>query len=152
MSDSSHLLQDIGLELRRASWRPVYRVRATIGPAASGRREIDLATASGDDNLGQAVIMRLLTPRGELAELGHPAYGSRVHELIGERNTDTLRELLRLYILEALAMEPRIDEIVQLEVRPHSQIRSLVEVTLLVRPVGRSRALTIGPFNLELES
>src|SRR5690606_10108778 len=47
-------------------------VRAVLG--ARGR---DLARASGLDNLTQAIANRLKTRRGELAELGHPSYGSR---------------------------------------------------------------------------
>ena len=54
--------------------------------------------------------MRLLTPRGELAELGHPEYGSRLHELIGSPNSETRRSLAKLFVLESLAQEPRIDE------------------------------------------
>ena len=51
----------------------------------------DLRTVDGRDNLAQAVINRLLTRQGELAALGHPRYGSRLHELIGEPNNVRIR-------------------------------------------------------------
>ena len=64
--------------------------RATTLPAAAGAHTLlDYSTLDGRDNLAQAIVMRLLTPRGELAELGHPEYGSRLNELLGAPNTET---------------------------------------------------------------
>src|SRR3954447_18132522 len=57
-----------------------------------------LAAVAGRANLAQALIVRLLTPRGSLAGLGHPAYGSRLGELVGRRNDVTARNLARLYV------------------------------------------------------
>jgi phage baseplate assembly protein W len=86
--------------------------RQGVWPAAR-----DLTTASGRANLAQALVLRLLTRRGELALLGHPEYGSRHHELIGEPNTDTKRNLLKLHVLECLSQEPRV-RVERLDVRP----------------------------------
>ncbi len=94
--------------------------------------------------------MRLLTPRGELAALGHPEYGSRLHELIGRQNTETTRNLVKLHILESLAAEPRIEEVVELAVTPAPGTRERVNVLLQVRPVGETAVVAIGPFTLEL--
>ena len=69
----------------------------------------DLGTVDGRENLAQALILRLLTPRGALADLGHAGYGSRLHELLGERKTEALRHLCRAYVLEAVAQEPRVE-------------------------------------------
>src|SRR5918995_1791759 len=98
-----HLLTDIGLTLRRSELRPVYTV-ATERRRIPGRPErfVDVGGVDGRENLGQAIIMRLLTPRGELSELAHPDYGSRLHELIGRQNTETTRNLVKLFILESL--------------------------------------------------
>src|ERR1043165_7814825 len=57
---------------------------------------IDLAIVKERDNLGQALVVRLLTSLGSLAPLGHPQYGSRLLELIGKRNDATTRNLARL--------------------------------------------------------
>src|SRR5512141_1120287 len=69
----------------------------------------DLALLSGRENLAQALLIRLLTPVGTLAGLGHAAYGSRISELIGRRKTEELRNLCRAYVLEAVAAEPRVE-------------------------------------------
>jgi len=60
-------------------------------------RTLDLATQTGLANLVQSLIVRVLTERGELTALGHPNYGSRHHQLIGEPNTVSNRNLIKLY-------------------------------------------------------
>lgn len=88
----------------------VPRPRAVPRPKPGEPRELfDLATITERENLAQALILRLLTPRGSLAQLGHAAYGSRLHELIGERKTEPLRNLCRAYVLEVVAQEPRVE-------------------------------------------
>jgi phage baseplate assembly protein W len=112
VADDASLLTDVALELRHAQLRPVYGAkteRRSIAVAQGPRTVVDLATTAGRPNLGQAIAMRLLTPRGELAELGHPEYGSRLHELIGVPNTETRRSLTKLFVLESLAQELRIE-------------------------------------------
>jgi phage baseplate assembly protein W len=146
-----HLLTDIRLELLDRRLRPVYRAaeRETRAPGRPGLRA-DLAVVSGRANLAQAVIMRLLTPRGELAALGHDEYGSRLHELIGRQNTELTRNLVKLYVLDALQFEPRIEDGVEVTVQADPVTRSRVNVELRVRPVGATDTVTIGPFTLEL--
>jgi phage baseplate assembly protein W len=82
----------------------------------SVRREVDLAVVAGADNLSQALLLRLLTPRGALEPLGHPEYGSRLYTLIGELNSETNRNRARLFVLEAIAQEPRIRQVLALSV------------------------------------
>jgi phage baseplate assembly protein W len=110
----------------------------------------DIGIVRGRDNLGQAVILRLLTPRGELAELGHPEYGSRLHELIGNLHTATTRNVARLFILESLQQEPRIAKVTAVEVTAAPGLRDAVRVLLQIRPVAATEIVTIGPFTLEL--
>lgn len=79
-------------------------------PEPPGAREVtDLDVLTGRENLAQALTLRLLTPRGALADLGHATYGSRLGELIGQRKTEALRGLCRAYILEAVREEPRVE-------------------------------------------
>ena len=146
-----HLLTDLRLELLHRRLRPLYRAgeREVRAPGRPDRR-LDLAVVSGRDNLGQAIVMRLLTPRGELAALGHPEYGSRLHELIGRQNTELTRNLVKLYVLDALQFEPRIERGVDVDVQADPATRSRVNVGLRVRPVGATETVTIGPFTLEL--
>lgn len=79
-------------------------------PEPPGAREVtDLEVLTGRENLAQALTLRLLTPKGALADLGHATYGSRLGELIGQRKTEALRGLCRAYILEAVREEPRVE-------------------------------------------
>jgi phage baseplate assembly protein W len=148
---TTHLLRDLAVHAVHRELRPVYRVTET---PALPRRAWDFTPREGLENLAQAVILRLLTPRGELAALGHPEYGSRVHELIGRENTTTHRNLLKLHILEALKNEPRIAKVAELVVAPSPGTRSTVDVLLRVLPQGAPAGalLTIGPFAIELAS
>jgi len=152
MAGDRHLLTDIRLKLRDAQLRPVYTVDLDHRrvPTQSGLLE-DLGTVQGVENLGQAVLLRLLTPRGELAELAHPDYGSRLHELIGRTNTATTRNLVKLFILESLKQEPRIATIETVTVTPNPGRRDRVDVLIRVKPMAATTSVTIGPFTLELE-
>ena len=75
MAQDQHLLTDIDLDLMHQEFRPVYTFgsKRSRGPGGKGLT-VDLATVGGRKNLTQAIIMRLLTTRGELAPLGHPLY------------------------------------------------------------------------------
>lgn len=147
------LLTDIRLDLRHSELRPVYEVARDRRRVASrtGLHD-DIGVVHGLDNLHQAVFLRLLTPLGELAPLGHPEYGSRLHELIGDRNSETRRNLARLFILQALVREPRVEQVVKVETGVDPAHREGVRVTLHVRPAGETHIVRIGPFVLELEA
>jgi phage baseplate assembly protein W len=104
----------------------------------------DLATVGDRTNLAQAILNRLLTRKGELTQLGHPDYGSRLHTLIGELNTTRMQGFATLYIRECLAQESRIQTVKQLTFAPPSRgiDRNVMEVTITVQPVGQSEDLT----------
>lgn len=99
-------------------------------------RALDLTTVEGKANLVQSLIVRLMTERGELEALGHPDYGSRHHRLIGEPNTEGNRNLIKLYVLECLRQEPRLEAIQRVEVKPgegrENRAKVVVNVTILV--------------------
>jgi phage baseplate assembly protein W len=133
---------DLHLRLLHHTLRPVYTV-ATRGN--------DLAVVGGAGSLAQALIIRLLTPRGEMAALGHPDYGSRLNELIGQPNTATRRNLATLYVLEALRDEPRVAKVTSVEVTTVPGTGSLVRITVRLQPAGTGGELVVGPFELELQ-
>ena len=119
---------------------------------APGLRDVaDLAVIDGLDNLTQAIANRLKTRRGELTPLGHPNYGSRHHELIGEPNVPRTWNLVKLYILEALRDEPRIEKVLQATVAPdHQPPRDTVRIELTVLLVGVPTPVDlVVPFSLE---
>lgn len=151
MAEPANMLIDLELTERDARFRPVYAVRSArrTFPGRPAPTE-DLATVSGYRNLAQAVIIRLLTPRGELAPLGHPEFGSRLHELVGKPNNTAHRALMKLFILDSLSAEPRIKPGTKVAIEPLRGTFDAVAVTLDVSPVGDSSTVTIGPFTLEL--
>ena len=65
----------------------------------------DIALAVGNDNLIQALTMRLRVRRGELAPLAWPDYGSRLHELIGEPDLPRTRLKAQVFAREAVEAE-----------------------------------------------
>jgi len=103
----------------------------------------DLATVSGWENLEQALWLRLGVPQGDLAHLGHPAYGSRLHLLIGRLVTPETIALARAYVREALRREPRITAITSLEVHPDPTQPGTLAIQLQVQPVGKADPLDL---------
>lgn len=75
----------------------------------------DLATVSDGELLVQALTLRLICVRGELARLGHPRYGSKLHTLIGQSRHRENLGLLRRYVRKALLAEPRVQEVRRIE-------------------------------------
>ena len=109
-----------------------------VAPRVAGLRTTEsagLATVSGRANLAQALILRLLTPRGSLAALGHAGYGSRLVELVGRRNDVPTRNLARLFVVEALSQEPRAT-LRDLTVDTDPDSPDVVRISFAVLPVG----------------
>lgn len=114
----------------------------------SGRT--DLARLAGVDNLKQALLLRFLTPVGELALLGHRDYGSRLHTLIGERNNETNRNRAKLYVLEALSAEPRVQEVLAVDVLSRRSEPTRLDVHVSVKVLDHDAPLNlVFPFFLE---
>lgn len=120
----------------------------------------DVRTVSGTSNLEQAILHRLRTRKGELKDLGHPNYGCEMYTLIGEPNNEMTRGLLRLMVMDALRQEPRIKEIVNVEVRPRRLRKasdkldveglSSVDIDVFVKALGTNEVQQANMmFNLE---
>lgn len=115
-------------------------------------RAVDLSVARGRANLVQSLILRLKTERGELAALGHADYGSRHHALVGELNTEANRNLVKLYVLEALRQEPRLESVVKIEVRPGEgrENRDKVDINVTARVRASAEPLNlVVPFSFQ---
>jgi len=91
----------------------------------------DLQTVQDVQNLQQALLLRFITRQGALAALGHPDYGSRLYTLIGQLNTGTNRNRAKLFVLEALAAEPRVASVVSVDVTSGARDRIDISVSLL---------------------
>lgn len=106
---------------------------------------VDLDTARGEQSLRQALILRLLTPVGTLSELGHSRYGSRLGELVGEPNTETNRLRARAFVLQAVAQERRVAEVVDLRVTlPADGATDRIAISFRVRLVDGGDPVDLG--------
>ena len=158
MADENFLGQDFALgfiadEEGRVGAGPHSQVdlqeslRTDVNP-----QTVDLGVVSGRANLIQSLIMRLKTERGELAPLGHPDYGSRHHRLVGELNTEANRNLIKLYVLECLRQEPRLEAITKIAVQPGEgrENRDKAEINVSVKLKGVPDTLNlVVPFSFQ---
>ncbi|MEL6940300.1 MAG: GPW/gp25 family protein [Cyanobacteria bacterium J06598_1] len=145
------MLSSQDLSLTRRQTNQVTTDRNTVDLQ---NRQRDLAVVNGRENLTQALLNRLHTRQGELTALGHPDYGSRLYQLIGELNNQRTRTRTELYVRESLAQEPRISEIIDIQFRPTAQsptieARTTLVMTITVQPVDDETLLTLD-FSLNL--
>ena len=111
---------------------------------------VDLDTLSDADNLVQALLLRFLTPQGDLAVLGHPNYGSRLHDLIGELNTETTRNRAKLFTLQALADEPRVAKVLSLRATTSRKNPTQIDIDVRLLAIDSDTPLNlVFPFFLE---
>jgi phage baseplate assembly protein W len=110
----------------------------------------DLQLLSGVGNLQQALLLRFLTPLGELAQLGHSDYGSRLYELIGELNNDTNRNKAKLFVLLALAGEPRVQQVLDVTVTQNKANRDQMDISVTLKAIDSDTPLNmVFPFFLD---
>lgn len=121
------------------------RVRPPFGALAEAATEaLDLEVVSGRENLAQALVLRLLTPVGSLTALGHAGYGSRLQELIGRGKDDATRNMARVFVLEAVAAEPRVrSTAVSLQFHPEQETADSLVFTLVVAPVDGGEPVAV---------
>lgn len=135
------------LDIRKSSRDPGHDL-TTI--RRQGISEVDLETLSYAENMIQALFLRFLTPSGELAVLGHPEYGSRLSDLIGELNNETTRNRAKLFVLEALAAEPRVQEVLSVAVTQNKRDPVQMDIALSLRIIESDTPLNlVFPFFVE---
>jgi Gene 25-like lysozyme. len=112
--------------------------------------KVDLEILEGLENLKQALLLRFLTPAGELAQLGHPNYGSRLFELIGELNTVTNRNRAKLFVLQALVAETRVKKVLTVNVTQNKRDRTQIDIEISLEAIDSDTVLNlVFPFFLE---
>jgi phage baseplate assembly protein W len=79
----------------------------------------DIALATGNDDIVQALALRLRVRVGELALLGWPDYGSRLHELIGEPDLPRTRLKAQAFARAAIEADPRVAKVDAVEMDVH---------------------------------
>ena len=72
--------------------------------------------------------------------------------MIGEPNVERTRNRIKLYVLQALRHEPRIERVLSAEVRPdHDPPREVVRITIEAKLIGEQVPLNlVVPFSLEV--
>ena len=108
----------------------------------------DLGLARGNENIIQALTLRLRVRRGELAPLGWPSYGSRLHELIGEPNINRVHVRLMAYARSAIEEDPRVAEVSGISASPSG--RDTVRLTMEIRLIEEPNPLNM-VFDFDLE-
>jgi phage baseplate assembly protein W len=103
----------------------------------------DLGVARGNDNIAQALSLRLQVRQGELAPLGLPNYGSRLHELIGAPNQRRTQIKLLAFARTALEADPRVQKINQIGARVLPGDRNVVRLDIELLLIDQPH-----PFNL----
>ena len=110
----------------------------------------DLDTVENEDNLAQAITVRLSTDEGELYDIGHADYGSHLYEVIGEVNNETTRKRIEALVRECLFQEPRIKEVVSVSVLIAKKDPQRLDIEITVLPINSSTYLSLSyPFRLE---
>jgi phage baseplate assembly protein W len=113
----------------------------------SQTQNTDLQTLQDAENLQQALLMRFLTRQGELSKLGHPDYGCRLYTLIGELNTPVNRNRAKLFVLESLGAEPRVEQVISVDVTAGARDR--IDIRVVLRAIGNDNPLNfVFPFFL----
>jgi phage baseplate assembly protein W len=120
-----HLLHDLRFENDRFAGNDLLLTKR----AATG--QVDLDVVQDVENVQQALLLRFLTHVGDLAVLGHADYGSRLYTLIGEPNTAANRNRAKLFVLEALAAEPRVQQVVSVVVTAGARDRIDIAVSIV---------------------
>lgn len=112
-----------------------YAEGLDLGQTGTGFAGGDLALARGNDNIVQALTMRLRVRKGELAPLGWPDYGSRLHELIGEPNLARTHFKLQAFARQAIEADPRVLEVVEVRTATlpgeRDTVRLMAEIKLI---------------------
>ncbi|WP_020394488.1 hypothetical protein [Thiolinea disciformis] len=101
-------------------------------------------TVSGVDNLVQALTLRLLLDQGELSKLGHPRYGSRIRDFLGEPLDRANRELIRRYVRKTLLEDDRVEEVLQVSVSTQADSLNSIQVFAQIKAIGYAQPLPIG--------
>ncbi len=110
----------------------------------------DLGLAVGNVNAVQALTLRLRVRKGELALLGWPDYGSRLHELIGEPDLPRTRLKAQAFARDAVEADPRVKKVESVQVVSIPGERGVLRLALLVRMIDAPTPLDL-VFDVALE-
>jgi len=127
----------------RSSQADVLGSGVAFPPGLNARGQV--AMVSGEQAVTQAVLMLLMTARGQ--RVMRPEYGCRIHELVFAPGDATTLGLASYYVDEALRRwEPRIDvDHVQARLDPQHTSRIIVDIRYRLKNSPEPRSLVF-PF------
>ena len=100
----------------------------------------DLNQVAFFNNFLQAIRHRLLTQKGEL--YSHPAYGCDLYKLLGQSMTNTTVELARLYVVDAINQDPRVDKILKVDITPE-RLNNALKISIVLTTIVSHEPLNI---------
>jgi phage baseplate assembly protein W len=103
----------------------------------------DLALAAGNENIIQALKMRLMVRQGELTRLGWPQYGSRLHEMIGEPNNQRTHTVLLGHARTAIELDPRVKKVASVTARVLAGERDVVRLDMEIQLISQNNPLNL---------
>ena len=139
------------MERARLFGRDLALVERAAGNDLLADNAGDLGLAREIENIGQALRLRLQVRLGELAPLGWPAYGSRLHELIGQPNNARTHVRLMAFARAAVEQDPRVAEVKSVETQVLPGEREVARVLMEVRLIDAPTPLNL-VFDLDLSA
>jgi phage baseplate assembly protein W len=103
----------------------------------------DIALAAGNDDIIQALALRLRVRVGELALLGWPDYGSRLHELIGEPDLPRTRLKAQAFARTAIEADPRVAKVDAVEIVSIPGERQVLRLAMDVHLITEQQPLNL---------
>jgi phage baseplate assembly protein W len=103
----------------------------------------DLALAEGNANIVQALTMRLLVRKGELAALGWPNYGSRLHEMLGEPNNRRTHTILMAHARTAIEQDARVVQVTGMRAYILQGERDVVRLEMEIQLITENNPLNL---------
>ena len=105
--------------------------------------EGDVGMARGNDDIIQALTLRLLVSQGSLSPLGWPDYGSRLHEVVGEPNNNRTQLKLMAFARAALEQDARVNQVTDIQAEAAPDDRNTVRLTITVALIQQPTPLTL---------
>lgn len=143
MMNNDKFGKDLKLKLQRDE-------RGFIRTDLSISRSGDLDLVSNHETVLQSLRNRLATQQGEMAELGHPEYGSLLDSVIGEPNVPDTHRIIETLVKDCLTQEPRVANILDVAAVPNKHYQNCVDIRVYLKLHGEPENLKLD-LNFELE-
>jgi phage baseplate assembly protein W len=130
MGESRMKISGLGIDIKlRTNIDDNGIVRSDLCLSNSG----DLEVVNDRDNVIQAIWNRLATYQGELSDLGHQDYGSRLDDMIGEPNTPVTHRIIETMVKNCIGKDHRIEKIIEVKAIAHRSDPNRIEILVYLK-------------------